>query len=179
MPRVIIGASSSPRLVETLAQQLAQELSSPGDQAQPLIIERHIAGTRSRHIWVVWEGWRDLEAGERTAVITDAYGRSEGFDAADNISIAVGVLPEEAAALGLLPWAVTPANPLDIVSIPYQQAQSREARHTVLGSWSPLRYASEGEARLAIDRLRQGLPGSSWVAKHETDQDDRDERDAP
>ncbi len=179
MPRVIIGASSSPRLTETLAQRLADELSSPGDQTQPLIIERHIRGTRSRHIWVIWDRWRDLNGEERTAVIADAYAKAEGFDAADDISIALGVLPEEAVALGALPWIVLPAYPPHSGQTDYIQAEMQEARNTVLESSSPLRYPSEEEANLAIKRLRQGLPASSWVVAHESDLEEQNERDAP
>ena len=173
MPRVIIGAESPPQPTEVLVQALAEELTATKGHPLPLIVERHVRGTRSRHIWVVWDRWGDFTEEERTEIIVLAYTRVEGVEAAENISIASGVRPQDAAVFGLLPFLVQPVRPHDLERTDYRSARRREAQNTILGETArELRYPTEAEARYAIERLRRLDPGTEWIIHEEGDEEE-------
>src|SRR5947209_7682221 len=108
MPRFIIPSRADSSKNERLVKKLAQELRTPSSNVQPLILEERIPSTKSRHVRVIWDAWKDLGDEQRSAVITDAYAEAEGQQAADDITIAEGLTPQEALALGLLPFKVVP-----------------------------------------------------------------------
>ncbi len=172
MPRIIIAASP-PQRSELLVQKLAEELTSPGIGPQPLIVERHLPMTNSRHVRVVWDQWGSLIEEERAAVIIQAYERVEGSQKADNISVALGIRSQEAAIFGIVPYLVQPEHPHFMERSHYRQALAQEARHTVMGEGAKeLRYPSEEEAKLAIERLKRISPETSWVINQEADEED-------
>ena len=173
MPRVIINAASPSRRYDLLVERLAQELTSPVGLPQPLIVERHLPASNSRHVHVVWDGWGDLVDEERAAVITQAYAKVEGEEGASNITVALGLRPEDAVIFGLLPFAVKPKHPHHAERTEYRMAASEEADQTVLGKGArELRYASFEEAERAIQRLKRHTPRTSWVIVRESDQEE-------
>src|SRR5205085_11400035 len=130
----------------------------------PLILEEKIPSTKSRHVRVIWDRWKELDDEQRSAVIVDAYTQAEGADAANEITIADGVTPQEALALGLLAFKVVPArkknDPIPLEK--YRTVQAAEARNTLLGPKAKeLRYARIEDAQQAQHRLQEALPGSS------------------
>ena len=172
MPRVIVGVDSPPHPAEALVRRLADELRSPGDGPLPFILERHIPVTKSRHVWVIWDRWGELEPEERSTVIGRAYVEAEGLEAAENLSIASGVRPEEAAVFGLVPFIVEPVVPSFLERDDYRQAKAREAQNTVMGEAArQLRYPTEDEARRALDRLKQSDPGTEWAIHRDEDEE--------
>lgn len=171
MPRFVINSSAKPGSHDSLVRRLAQELRSPGESPQPLILEETIGATGSRHVHVIWDRWKTLSDDERSQVIVEAYSRADGPEVAEQITIAAGVTPKEALALGLLPWKVVraqkksarPTPPMLNDVVDASRAEQVERQSTVLGrSVRELRYAREEDAEQARQRLEQAVPGSRW-----------------
>src|SRR5436309_1015795 len=108
MPRHVISPSIRSPKHDAFVKRLVQEFTSSSSNVQPLILEEEIPATKSRHVRVIWDRWKELEDEERSAVITDAYAAAEGPDAARAVTIADGLTPQEAHALGLLSFKVVP-----------------------------------------------------------------------
>jgi hypothetical protein len=170
MPRFIITPSAHSPKHDSFVKKLAQELKATSANLQPLIIEEQVPSTKSRHVHVIWDRWKELDDEQRSAVIVDAYTQAEGPETAATITIADGVTPQEALALGLLQFKVAPARKkTDLIPLEaYQAAQAREAQNTLLGQRAKeLRYARLEDAQEACERLKLALPGSSWSVVHE------------
>ena len=173
MPRLIVGANSSTEPAQLLIHELEQELLHPRDQPLPFILERHIPVTKSRHVYVIWDRWGDLDPEERTAVIIQAYENAEGVGTADNISVALGVRPQEARVFGLVPYLVQPVHAQFGERTDYRRALSQETPHTILGENArELCYTDEAAAKRALDRLKQTNPETSWIIHHEVAEED-------
>jgi hypothetical protein len=171
MPRFVITPHAPSPKHERLVKKLVQEFTASSSNLQPLILEEQVPTTKSRHVRVIWDAWKDLTDEQRSAVIVDAYTEAEGPEAAAEITIAEGVTPHEALALGLLPYKVVPTRKKNdpISSQAYQAALAAEARHTLLGPKAKeLRYARPEDAHEALKRLQQALPGSSWALVQES-----------
>jgi hypothetical protein len=167
MPRYIINPRTTRPKTDHLVERLVCELDPSAPEAlQPLILERHIPTTKSRHIHVIWDEWEGIPEEDRSAVIIEAYAQVEGEHGVDDITIALGFTPQEALHAGLLPYRVEPARPDDAGRTEYRTAIAEEARHTLLGSKATtlheLRYARREDAHEAVARLTKVLPGSSW-----------------
>lgn len=170
MPRFIITPNAPSPKHERLVKKLAQEFAAASPHLQPLILEEQIPSTKSRHVRVIWDAWKDLTDEQRAAVIVDAYKEAEGPEAAEAITIAEGVTPPEALALGLLPFKVVAARKKGDPVPPgaYQTALAAEARRSLLGAKArELRFARIEDAEQAVARLQNALPGSSWAVVHE------------
>lgn len=158
MPRHIIKSGSHPRVFARLVKALVKELVSPSGDSQPLILEQHLKAAKSRHVHVIWGEWEGVADDQRSEIIVEAYTQAEGSAAAD-ISLAIGVTPQEALALGLLPYKVEPASLMDKLE---EKAFRHEARHTLLGPGAKeLRYATREDAQEAVSRLG----GTPWPTK--------------
>ncbi len=170
MPRYVLSAGLPSPKHDKLVKKLVQEFTASSPNLQPLILEEQIAPTRSRHVRVIWDTWKDLTDEQRTAVIMEAYKQAEGEEVADQITIAEGVTAQESLALGLLPFKVVPMRKKDEKVSPedYQKAVTDEARRTLLGPKAKeLRYARPEDAEEASKRLQRALPGSSWAVVQE------------
>ena len=135
MPRFITTPSAPSPKHERFVKALIREFTGSSPNLQPLILEEKVPSTKSRHVRVIWDRWKELDDEQRSAVIIDAYTQAEGAETANEITIADGVTPQEALALGLLPFKVVPSRKKND-SIPiegYQAAQAKEARNTLLG----------------------------------------------
>ena len=171
MPRFVVNPHAPSPKHERLVKKLGQELKAPTDNLQPLILEEMVPSTRSRHVRVIWDARKDLDDEQRSGVILDAYNDAEGQQAAAEVTIATGLTPQEALALGMLPYQVVPTRRrTDVIPLAdYQKVQAMEARATLLGPKAKeLRYARLEDAKQALERLQQALPGSSWVVVQET-----------
>jgi hypothetical protein len=164
MPRHIITPGRPSPRHDRLVKRLLTEFAAASLNRQPLILEERVPVTKSRHVHVIWDAWKDLAADQRSAIIVDAYRQAEGDEAAAEVTIAGGVTTHEALALGLLPFKVVPAGKRNDPTSPddYHRAMEAEARQTLLGPRAKeLRYARLEDAEQAHDRLEQALPGSS------------------
>jgi hypothetical protein len=170
MPRYIRTPRPPAPRNDKLVKKLAQELTTESGNLQPLILEERLPVTKSRHVHVIWDAWKDVPDEERANVILDAYTQVEGEEAAEELTLAEGATPQEALALGLLPYKVEPlyrkgdAIPLG----EYAKAIEAEAKRTLLGGKAKgLRYARMEDAEAARQRLQEVLPGSSWAVVQE------------
>lgn len=170
MPRYIVKTPARSTECNEFVHKLVKELRSPGKAVQPLIIEEPVPATKSRHVHVIWDAWKDLTGDQRAEIISDAYKQAEGEQAAAEITVASGLTAEEAQALGMLPYKVESVRKsTDRVSLDeYRQAYETEKKNTVLGAKAKeLRYATLEEADRAYERLTKQLPGSYWAVIQE------------
>jgi hypothetical protein len=170
MPRFIVTPSPPSPKHDAFVKKLVQEFAATSTNVQPLILEERIRATGSRHVRVIWDRWKEIADEERGAIILDAYTQAEGSDAAGEVTIADGVTPREALALGLLPYKVVPVRKKNDPLKPeaYQAALSEEAGQTLLGAKGrELRYARLEDAEEALRRLQAALPRSSWAVVQE------------
>jgi len=170
MPRYVINSVVRSTKHEAFVKKLVQELTSASAGVQPLILEEEVPSTKSRHVRVIWDRWKELEDEERSAIISQAYAEAEGTEASKVVTIADGLTPQEASALGLLPFKVVPARrKSDAIPLQaYEQAMLKEARQTLLGPKAKeLRYARLEDAQQAYERLQKALPYSSWAVVQE------------
>src|SRR5437762_1691625 len=100
MPRFVLTPHAPSLKHERFVKKLVQEFTASSPNLQPLILEARVPSTKSRHVRVIWDAWKDLSDEHRSAVIVDAYTEAEGPEAAAEITIAEGVTPQEALALG-------------------------------------------------------------------------------
>lgn len=181
MPRFVINSPAEVRHHDKLVKRLAQELEShsPTD-LQPLILEERIDATGSRHVYAIWDKWKDLSDDERSQVIVEAYSQTEGPAVAEQITIAAGLTPIEALSLGLLPWKVVrkgkktkmPVSPDLQKQLAAMEAERAESRNTLLGkSGKELRYARAEDADDARKRLEAAAPGFHWMVVKEEQQE--------
>jgi len=108
MPRFVVTPQAPSPKHERLVKKLVQEFRTSSTNLQPLILEEQVPSTKSRHVRVIWDAWKDLGDEQRAAVIVDAYTEAEGTEAAQEITLAENLTPQEALALGLLPFKVVP-----------------------------------------------------------------------
>jgi hypothetical protein len=170
MPRFIIPPQAPAPKHERLVKKLVREFTASSTNLQPLILEEKIPATKSRHVRVIWDAWKDLPDEQRSDIIVNAYTQAEGPEVAGEITIAEGVTPQEALALGLLPFKEVPARKTDDPVSPeeYRKALADEAQRTLLGPRAKeLHYARLEDAEPAQQRLAQRLPGSSWAIVQE------------
>jgi hypothetical protein len=171
MPRYVL--SQPPKAVghEKLVKRLAQELKSPGEGAQPLILEQIIESTGSRHVHVVWDRWQEIPDEQRSAIIEEAYRQAEGPQRAAEITLASGVTPPEALVLGLLPFKLVSIRQRDDAKptlAAYKKAITGEVAATLLGPKAEeLRYPRLEDAEAAKRRLEKTLPASQWTIVQE------------
>lgn len=83
-----------------LLSELKAELEQPKASGEPdIVIERPNPSTT--HLFVIWSEWSDLEQMIRSRIILDAYSEAKGEDEALNVTVAMGLTPEEATRLGV------------------------------------------------------------------------------
>jgi hypothetical protein len=175
MPRHVIQPPPKPPKYDKLVKRLAQEIKDPGTGPQPLVLEEEVRATRTRHVSVIWDQWKGLDDEQRASAIFDAYTLAEGTDFTNDITLATGLTPPEALALGLLPWKLEPACKQDDAIPPkdYRRAVEAELPNTLLGPRArELRYARLDDAEAGLRRVEAALPGSRWVVAQEVPVED-------
>ena len=83
----------------SLQERLTQEFRHPSQDYIPPFINIEYPGERV-HLLVVWDDWRSLSQQERSLIIMDAYRAAEGAEAANLVSVAMGLTSTEAERLG-------------------------------------------------------------------------------
>lgn len=88
---------SKPPEVQQLVDQLATEWRAPNPSAsEPVILEEADRSGQVVHVYVIWEAWSQIDRVVRGEIIMDAAERVKTRDQVLNISIAMGLTPEEA-----------------------------------------------------------------------------------
>lgn len=85
-----------------MESRLVQEWSHPqNDSSEPVIIEESERQQVPSHLYVIWSEWRPLSQYERSKIILNAYEQVRGRSFALNVSVAMGLTPEEAQRMGI------------------------------------------------------------------------------
>ena len=85
-----------------LVRLLAAEWSNPNPSAaEPVIgIERGLDGLPA-HVYVVWSKWEYVDRVERSEIVMEAATIALSPEEVNNITIAMGLTPEEAPSMGI------------------------------------------------------------------------------
>ncbi len=85
-----------------LESRLVQEWSHPQNgSSEPVIIEESEIRQVPSHLYVIWDEWRLLSQYERSKIILNVYEQVRGRNFALNVSVAMGLTPEEAQRMGI------------------------------------------------------------------------------
>jgi hypothetical protein len=84
-----------------LKRLLAKEWRKNTQDAQPVILIEKTGPYRSLHIYVVWDKWEGVSQIERSEIIMDAYERIHDLETALEVTLAMGLTPEEADSMGI------------------------------------------------------------------------------
>jgi hypothetical protein len=90
-----------PSAASALEERLVQELGSPGEQGQPLVIEEPPEPAPVSRLVVIWDDWTELGQQDRSEIILRAYERVRGQQATLRITVAMGLTSAEAERMGI------------------------------------------------------------------------------
>jgi hypothetical protein len=145
---------------QEILDRLVEELRSPGDRGQPLILENPIGETDNFNVYVIWDRWAGLPHFLRSTVIVGAYMKFNGTGP-NRIPIASGLTVSEAILEGLLPVRIEPVGRRDD-HFPLEQLRAAmvdEGAIEAIGSLQ-LRFTSLEDAQAVFDRLQARFPAS-------------------
>ena len=157
---------------QTLVAELAKEIQDPRPIGQPIVLEKRPTGptgTQSIITNVIWDRWDECPRELRADIILEAYERALGVEDREKITLALGVTVPEAAAMGLLPYVVSPTGRVrEGPSKEDQQAMIRAGGSTLADPRLPVvRCATLEDAEATIKYLEEQRPGSIWIIVHE------------
>ena len=84
-----------------LRRLLAQEWTIAGGAAEPVIIEQPSGSEGYMRLYVLWRAWQSVPQQERSRIIMEAYKETHTLDELLNVTIAMGLTPDEAHDMGL------------------------------------------------------------------------------
>jgi hypothetical protein len=151
---------------ESLLGDLIQELKSPRDVGQPIIIEDETPETASMRVHVIWDRWDKCAHELRSGIVMEAYQKTSRVMQGQQLTLAFGLTVPEAVDQGLLPFELVPTQKaLEQPLAPeYEKAMIDMGASTLFGSDYPqLRLASLKEAQECREKLLKQLPGSDWI----------------
>jgi hypothetical protein len=89
------------RYVE-MEERLVHEWQHPQKGVvEPIIIMEADRQQTPTHLYVIWSEWSDLSMRDRSKIILNAYERAQGRNIALNITVAMGLTPEDAQRMGI------------------------------------------------------------------------------
>lgn len=149
-------------MVRMLAERLRADPDSPD---VPLTVLNRIPQTKSVHLLVVWDKWKDLPIPARARVITDAF--AAAFPADDAVvRLPIGVTSGEALTQGYLCYQIIPLpRPSDHVTAKQLKDAMESAGGVLLqlGGERHLRFATRGQAEGAYRRLLEKINKPIWT----------------
>lgn len=95
------GVKRSDARLDDLEKRLIVEWKANTGSAYPDIREEVDPVGRVVHVYVIWDEWRDLDHTRRSEVITDAFLATHGQEAIIDLTVAMGLTPEEARRMGI------------------------------------------------------------------------------
>lgn len=153
------------RPMQTMAEELADELKHSRQSGQPVVEEQEFS-TGNVRVLVLWDKWDRLSLEDRTAIILRAYELAEGSDSRRRIALATGLTFPEAHTAGMLPFRIVAfVRKTDPVTLEQcVQAMIDEGASTLEDAERPqLRFSTEEEVNESLKRLAARLPGSEPV----------------
>ena len=101
MSKAQITRNVNPRF-QALEGQLHQEWNEPQPGTiEPVIIEESERQQSPSQLYVIWNEWKGMSQYDRSKIILNVYESLRGRDAALNVTLAMGVTPEEAERMGI------------------------------------------------------------------------------
>ena len=99
--RKLVRAPRGPG-ADALKARLVAEWRDPASAApQPVILEEGGGPNQPVHVYVIWDDWAGVSQVERSEVIMDAFEEQFGQARAVNVTVAMGLTPDEAGRLGI------------------------------------------------------------------------------
>jgi len=87
---------------QVLRDRLVDEWRHPNPAAsQPIILEESSGPAQPVHVYVIWDEGSPVGSIERSEIIMDAYEEVHGRAQSANVTVAMGLTPEEADRLGV------------------------------------------------------------------------------
>jgi hypothetical protein len=87
---------------QALTTRLVQEWRQPDPNApEPVILEEFDNGGALVHVYVVWSAWAHVDRAARGEIIMDAAEARYGHDDTAGVTIAMGLIPDEADKLNI------------------------------------------------------------------------------
>jgi hypothetical protein len=169
MPRKIIRPLDGSQFADrSLCNLLVDELRSPHDVGQPLVIEHQFPSTDKKQIQVIWDKFEGIAEQDRSELILSAFEQVEGKPTRDKILFASGFTVPEAAAAGILPFQVVPAKvaQVEVGTEQLFNAMKEEGASTVAGT-TTLRFPTFEDAETTKTRLDHRLPQGRWLIVQE------------
>lgn len=160
----------SRKATHILTDELIERIKAPNAIDAPYILQDRVAQTRSRHVAVIWNRWKDIDRSHRSKFIIDAYEKA-GVLGADSVMVAIGLTEQEAMQMGYLPYSIVT---LRKSSDPVSPAQLKQAMQSIGGvhlrdgSHLQLRFPTQELAQEAYRQLAQKIPGPYWAIQGET-----------
>ena len=168
--QAIAKKSDAAQRASDLVDDLSAVLRQPGPSlGEPLIVENQIAQTKSVHVAVVWDEWKNLSPKDRSKIILDAYAKARRLRGS-TITVGMGLTSEEALRMGFLAYSiVTTRRQGDDVPLDKLAKAMADAGGIVMkiGSSTQLRFAAREQAENAYRRLSQQVPGPYWAIVQE------------
>ena len=89
--------------LQDLKQRLMEEWSSSHSTIEPRADIREEVDSQGRavHLYVIWSEWGEMDHQRRSEVIMDAFIDVHGAPAAEKVSVAMGITPQEATRMGI------------------------------------------------------------------------------
>jgi hypothetical protein len=85
----------------SLVQRLAEEIREPQDKDPEPIIIRDTGWTGGKRLYVIWSQWAGVDPRVRGDLILEAYTRATDEGMTKNLSVVLGLTPNEAEKMGL------------------------------------------------------------------------------
>jgi hypothetical protein len=85
-----------------MEERLVQEWQQPQSGiVEPIIIMEAERQQTPTHLYVIWSEWSNISMRDRSKMILKSYERVEGRCFAHNVTVAMGLTPEEAQQMGI------------------------------------------------------------------------------
>lgn len=142
--KTVNPATQRDRLVEMLTAKMATD---PESAKPPIVVTNRMSATRSAHVLVIWDKWKDYTLAERGAMIMDACAAAQPH-ARTKVTIALGLTSLEALRQGYLPYRI----------VPVARAEDGIPRNRILdamGSVGGVLLRADDESQLRFPTKRQ------------------------
>jgi hypothetical protein len=166
MPIIETTSPSGDPMERELYEELVAELRCPRAHGQPLIEIKQMKRDGLKHVYVIWDKWRECPPETRASIIRDAFAEVRGAEYEKSIAITIAATVPEAGEAGLLPYQVKPYGWWKLTkpeSDEVRTALLNEGASTLSETGLPmLRFATMPQAEEAVRKLKLALPKYEW-----------------
>lgn len=163
-------AAPASQAQDTLVRFLAYRFAKPPESPDlPLFVVNRVPQTKTAHVLVVWDRWKDVAVTDRNRIITDAFVTANP----DELGLAlfpIGLTPGEALHQGFLPYQIVPVlRGKDVVGDDELKDAMQSAGGVLLQADDDLqlRFATRDQANEAFRRLLDQINKPIWTIAEE------------